>query len=63
MDRLDVTITKEVNLIMVLISDGKILRGHTRVVRRARAVAAFPIHLLIFGEERLSVMVEPRYVS
>jgi len=34
---------------------------HTRVVRCAKVVAAFPILLLIStSRERLSVMVEPR---
>jgi len=37
---------------------------HTRVVRCARVVAAFPILLSISkSRERLSVMVEPRYVK
>ena len=37
---------------------------HTRVVRRARVVAAFPIPLSSSASrERLSVIVEPRYVN
>ena len=37
---------------------------HTREVRRASVVAAFPILLSIsVSKERLSVMVEPRYVN
>ena len=37
---------------------------HTRVVWRARVVAAFPILLSIStSRERLLVMVEPRYVN
>ena len=37
---------------------------HTRIVRRARIVAAFPILLSIsVSKERLSVMVEPWYLN